>query len=218
MGLTVKFVLPLIGAIMLCGFVTATRRGYDDVNSLPPEEKRRIIRELLRAQKDIRKALLKIHFHLDGEEIEEDDDDDYRMKFCWDKELVQYRKSFEKKLAALSRGLKHANEMLDEIEHYGHGGPHGGHHGSGYGGHRPEKPEGGHKPNKPDSHEHEDEDEDEYYNRRLKTGGNRRYGRQVQLEENPVQEQEAINPEHEPSGAIESDVEEAIEQLAPDTE
>ncbi|XP_058123287.1 uncharacterized protein LOC131294376 [Anopheles ziemanni] len=134
MGLTGKVILPLFGALMLCGLVIGAYSGYDDVNSLPPEEKRRIIRELIRAQKDIRRALLKVHYSLNGEESEgyDDDDDEFRHG-CWDKELAGFRANLEEKMASLSSGLKLSNEMMDEIAERIKPGHHGNYE-SGYGG------------------------------------------------------------------------------------
>ncbi|KFB45813.1 hypothetical protein ZHAS_00013793 [Anopheles sinensis] len=133
MGLTGKLILPLFGAVMLCGLVIGGQVGYDDVNSLPPEEKRRIIRELLRAQKDIRRALMKVHYSLNGEESEGYDDDDEFRHGCWDKELAGFRANLEEKMASLSSGLKLSNELMDEITERIKPGHHG-HYESGYGG------------------------------------------------------------------------------------
>uniref|UniRef100_A0A182MDF3 Uncharacterized protein n=1 Tax=Anopheles culicifacies TaxID=139723 RepID=A0A182MDF3_9DIPT len=138
MGLTVKL-LPLFGVVVLCGVVFATNRNFDDINTLPAEEKRRIIRELLRAQRDIRSALLKVHYSLNGEEFDADGKEDPYWQGCWDKELAGYRKSIETKMSAMSSGLKQAHHLVDEINErvkphwYGPHKPGYGWHGS-YGG------------------------------------------------------------------------------------
>uniref|UniRef100_A0AAG5D7K9 Uncharacterized protein n=1 Tax=Anopheles atroparvus TaxID=41427 RepID=A0AAG5D7K9_ANOAO len=134
MGLTGKLILPLFGAVLLCGLIQASiTTGYDDVNSLPPQEKRRIIRELLRAQKDIRRALLKVHYSLNGEEFEGDEEDEGMWNGCSDKELAGYRATLDEKTTLLGNGLKLANTLIDEIEKRVKPGHHG-HHESGYGG------------------------------------------------------------------------------------
>uniref|UniRef100_A0A182QK26 Uncharacterized protein n=1 Tax=Anopheles farauti TaxID=69004 RepID=A0A182QK26_9DIPT len=138
MGFTGKLLFPLLGAVLLCGVVLASESAYDDVNSLPTEEKRRIIRELLRAQRDIRSALLKIHYSLNGEELDADGSEDPYWQGCWDKDLAGYRTEVEGKMSALTDALQQAHQMIDELNDrikYNWYGPHkpGGGFGGGYG-------------------------------------------------------------------------------------
>ncbi|XP_058065880.1 uncharacterized protein LOC131215506 [Anopheles bellator] len=235
MGLVVKFGLPLIGIVVLCGLVACARpggekEGYEDVNSLPPEEKRRIIRELLRAQRDIRQALLKIHYHLDGDEIEEDEEDEYFGHGCWDKELAGYRQNTEEKMASLTNAVKEANHVLDEIEerlkrpvdhgHYGgyYPGPGYGHHGYGPIRGRPTEPPiiTTPEPVEPSNPASSLLDEEEYYARHLPVAGSRRYGRLLQEQNEQVSEENSkVDKPQEPYS---SDVAEALETLAEDKE
>ncbi|XP_053674306.1 uncharacterized protein LOC128724608 [Anopheles nili] len=110
-----SLILLLVGFVCLCGVVLAGETSFDDVNSLPPDEKRRIIRELLRAQKDIRGALLKIQYSLNGEVFEGDDNDELYSQGCWDKNLAGFRKSFRGTVTSLTDGMKRAHQMLDEM-------------------------------------------------------------------------------------------------------
>ncbi|XP_053666146.1 uncharacterized protein LOC128715290 [Anopheles marshallii] len=231
MGLTGKLLLPLFGVVLLCGAVFGGDLNYDDINSLPTEEKRRIIRELLRAQRDIRSALLKIHYSLNGEEFDADGREDPYWQGCSDKELAGYRESIETKMGALSSGLKQAHNLMDEVNDrikphwYGKPGYGGGSYGEygppGYGpGYGPNY-EGGYRPTEPEttswrptteSYGHGGDDDDDYYARNRPVGGNRRYGRELdvskQTDSETAQAQvKAVDP------IEESAVIEALDQL-----
>uniref|UniRef100_A0A4Y0BER3 Uncharacterized protein n=1 Tax=Anopheles funestus TaxID=62324 RepID=A0A4Y0BER3_ANOFN len=115
MGLTGRLLIPLFGVVLICGVVCGSDLNYDDINALPTDEKRRIIRELLRAQRDIRSALLKIHYSLNGEEFDADGKEEPYWQGCWDKDLAGYRNSIETKISALTSGLKQAHHLMDEV-------------------------------------------------------------------------------------------------------
>uniref|UniRef100_A0A182T7K4 Uncharacterized protein n=1 Tax=Anopheles maculatus TaxID=74869 RepID=A0A182T7K4_9DIPT len=237
MTLTGKLLIPLIGVVLLCGVVFAGDLNYDDVNSLPSEEKRRIIRELLRAQRDIRGALLKIHYSLNGEEFDADGKEDPYWQGCWDKELAGYRQSIEAKMNSLSSGLTQAHQLMDEINErvkphwYGHhkpgyGGSYGEYGPPGYGpGYGPDY-ESGYKPGKPSYPETTsyrpttesytpDDDDDDYYARKRTVGGNRRYGRELDVSKPTETEatQAEVKVEKTVDPIEESAVIEALDQL-----
>ncbi|XP_041772059.1 uncharacterized protein LOC121593603 [Anopheles merus] len=235
MGLTGKLLIPLFGAVLLCGVVLAGELNYDDINSLPVEEKRRIIRELLRAQRDIRGALLKIHYSLNGEEFDADGKEDPYWQGCWDKELAGYRQYLEERMSALSDSVKQSHTMMDEIIDrvkpywYGHhkpgyGGPYGEYGPPGYGPSYGSGYESGYRPEHPttpettsyrpttESYHPSGDDDDDYYARSRPVGGSRRYGRELDVtketnEEVPV-------PEVKVDPIEEAAVVDALDQLA----
>ncbi|XP_035910575.1 uncharacterized protein LOC118511508 isoform X2 [Anopheles stephensi] len=204
MALSGKLLIPVIGVVLLCGVVFAGELNYDDINTLPTEEKRRIIRELLRAQRDIRGALLKIHYSLNGEEFDADGKEDPYWQGCWDKELAGYRQSIEAKVNALSSGLEQAHQLMDEINERVK--PHWyGHHKPGYGGSYGEYGPPGYGPGYgPD------------YEGGYRPGGNRRYGRELDVSKQT--EAEATQAEVKAEKAVdpieESAVIDALEQLS----
>uniref|UniRef100_A0A182NZT9 Uncharacterized protein n=1 Tax=Anopheles epiroticus TaxID=199890 RepID=A0A182NZT9_9DIPT len=233
MGLTGKLLIPLFGALLLCGVVLAGELNYDDINSLPADEKRRIIRELLRAQRDIRGALLKIHYSLNGEEFDADGKEDPYWQGCWDKELAGYRQTLETKMSALSSGVKKANHLMDEINervkpHWygshkpGYGGSYGEYGPPGYGPGYGSGYESGYRPDKPSHPEttsyrpttegyHPGGDDDDYYARSRPVGGNRRYGRELDVTKESSEQ--AVVPEVKVDPIEESAVVDALDQL-----
>ncbi|XP_050076068.1 uncharacterized protein LOC126563466 [Anopheles maculipalpis] len=241
MALSGKLLIPLFGVVLLCGVVFAAELNYDDINSLPTEEKRRIIRELLRAQRDIRGALLKIHYSLNGEEFDADGNEDPYWQGCWDKELEGYRQSIEAKMSSLASGLQQAHSLMDEINErvkphwYGHhkpgyGGSYGGGeygppgYGPGYGpdyegGYRPTTSpplSTSYRPTTTDSYNPGGDDDDDYYARNRPVGGNRRYGRELDLSKQtePEATQAEVKVEKTVDPIEESAVIDALEQLS----
>uniref|UniRef100_A0A182KCV7 Uncharacterized protein n=1 Tax=Anopheles christyi TaxID=43041 RepID=A0A182KCV7_9DIPT len=235
-----KLLIPLFGAVLLCGVVLAGELNYDDINSLPADEKRRIIRELLRAQRDIRGALLKIHYSLNGEEFDADDKEDPYWQGCWDKDLTGYREKFETNMAALTASMKNVHNLVDDINdrvkpHWygqhkpGYGGPYGEYgppgYGPGYGPSYGSGYEGEYGPGKPTPPETTsyrpttdsyhpgggDDGDDDYYGRSRPVGGNRRYGRELDVTKEA--NEEVVVPEVKVDPIEESAVVDALEQL-----